>query len=100
MAAVTVHDRIAALPALVNGDAALVRRGRFLTTAFLGGDESRHHGSGDLAAVDGRRWSHDVSSYHGGCIMQEIGHFPMSEHPEQFRKYLLPVLDEIRDATR
>ena len=28
--------------------------------------------------------------------MQEIGHFPMSEHPEQFRKYLLPVLDEIR----
>jgi len=33
-------------------------------------------------------------------IMREIGHFPMSEHPEQFRKYLLPVLDEIRGATR
>jgi len=28
-------------------------------------------------------------------IMEEVGHFPMSENPEQFRKYLLPVLDEI-----
>ncbi len=31
-------------------------------------------------------------------IMREIGHFPMSENPAQFRKYLLPVLDEIRAA--
>jgi pimeloyl-ACP methyl ester carboxylesterase len=29
-------------------------------------------------------------------IMKELGHFPMSEHPERFRTYLLPVLDEIR----
>jgi pimeloyl-ACP methyl ester carboxylesterase len=29
-------------------------------------------------------------------IMKEIGHFPMSEHPAQFRRYLLPVLDQIR----
>jgi len=29
-------------------------------------------------------------------IMTEIGHFPMSEHPAQFRRYLLPVLDDIR----
>lgn len=29
-------------------------------------------------------------------IMKEVGHFPMSEHPAQFRKYLLPVLEEIR----
>ena len=29
-------------------------------------------------------------------IMRELGHFPMSEHPERFRDYLLPVLDEIR----
>jgi hypothetical protein len=28
--------------------------------------------------------------------MKELGHFPMSEHPERFRAYLLPVLDEIR----
>lgn len=31
-------------------------------------------------------------------IMKEIGHFPMSENPQQFRKYLLPVLDDIRAA--
>jgi hypothetical protein len=27
--------------------------------------------------------------------MRELGHFPMSENPGQFRKYILPVLDEI-----
>jgi pimeloyl-ACP methyl ester carboxylesterase len=31
-------------------------------------------------------------------IMDALGHFPMSEHPEQFRRYILPVLDEIRGA--
>ncbi len=29
-------------------------------------------------------------------LMTEIGHFPMAENPAQFRRYLLPVLDEIR----
>jgi pimeloyl-ACP methyl ester carboxylesterase len=34
-------------------------------------------------------------------IMQGLGHFPMSEHPERFIEYLLPVLDKIRgDAGR
>ena len=28
-------------------------------------------------------------------IMKEVGHFPMSENPAQFRTYLMPVLDEI-----
>ena len=28
--------------------------------------------------------------------MKEIGHFPMSENPAQFRQYLLPVLEEVR----
>ncbi|PPR09968.1 MAG: AB hydrolase superfamily protein YdjP [Alphaproteobacteria bacterium MarineAlpha11_Bin1] len=28
-------------------------------------------------------------------IMRELGHFPMSENPDQFRKYLLPILTEI-----
>lgn len=27
--------------------------------------------------------------------MKEVGHFPMSENPEQFRSYIVPVLDEI-----
>ena len=29
-------------------------------------------------------------------VMKGLGHFPMSEHPAQFRTYLLPVLDRIR----
>ena len=28
-------------------------------------------------------------------VMKEVGHFPMSENPAQFRKYILPVLDKI-----
>jgi pimeloyl-ACP methyl ester carboxylesterase len=28
-------------------------------------------------------------------IMEEIGHFPMSENPDVFNRYLLPVLDKI-----
>ena len=28
-------------------------------------------------------------------IMKEVGHFPMSENPEQFKTYVMPVLDEI-----
>jgi pimeloyl-ACP methyl ester carboxylesterase len=33
-------------------------------------------------------------------VMKDIGHFPMSESPAQFRKYLAPVLDEIRSTAR
>jgi pimeloyl-ACP methyl ester carboxylesterase len=29
-------------------------------------------------------------------IMRELGHFPMSENPRQFRRYILPVLAKIR----
>lgn len=32
----------------------------------------------------------------GVTVMAEVGHFPMSENPAQFRRYLLPVLEEIR----
>jgi hypothetical protein len=27
--------------------------------------------------------------------MEGLGHFPMSENPAQFRKYLLPILEKI-----
>jgi len=33
-------------------------------------------------------------------VMKELGHFPMSENPAQFRFYILPVLDEIRRTAR
>jgi len=29
------------------------------------------------------------------AIMEQLGHFPMSENPEQFRRYIAPVLSEI-----
>ena len=28
-------------------------------------------------------------------VMKEVGHFPMSENPRQFRKYIIPVLEKI-----
>ncbi len=28
-------------------------------------------------------------------IMEQLGHFPMSENPERFRRYMAPVLDRI-----
>jgi len=28
-------------------------------------------------------------------IMQQLGHFPMSENPDQFRRYILPVLEKV-----
>ena len=28
-------------------------------------------------------------------VMQDVGHFPMSENPEAFKEYLLPVLEKI-----
>ncbi len=31
-------------------------------------------------------------------VMEGMGHFPMSENPQLFRRYLLPVLDKIRAA--
>jgi pimeloyl-ACP methyl ester carboxylesterase len=33
-------------------------------------------------------------------IMRDVGHFPMSENPARFREYLLPVLEEIRTASK
>ncbi|HEX9844127.1 MAG TPA: alpha/beta hydrolase, partial [bacterium] len=33
-------------------------------------------------------------------IMQDLGHFPMSESPAQFRTYLLPVLQDILKRER
>jgi pimeloyl-ACP methyl ester carboxylesterase len=31
--------------------------------------------------------------------LEGLGHFPMCEHPERFKEYLLPVLDQIRAAS-
>jgi pimeloyl-ACP methyl ester carboxylesterase len=33
-------------------------------------------------------------------IMEQLGHFPMSENPRQFRRYIAPVLDQICKHSR
>jgi pimeloyl-ACP methyl ester carboxylesterase len=33
-------------------------------------------------------------------VMERLGHFPMSENPAQFRHYILPVLQRIRERER
>ena len=35
----------------------------------------------------------------GVTIMEQLGHFPMSENPEQFRRYIAPVLNQILKQT-
>jgi pimeloyl-ACP methyl ester carboxylesterase len=32
-------------------------------------------------------------------IMEQVGHFPMAENPQQFRKYILPILEKISAAS-
>ncbi|WP_024510888.1 alpha/beta hydrolase [Bradyrhizobium sp. ARR65] len=32
--------------------------------------------------------------------MEQLGHFPMSENPAQFRRYIAPVLNDIRDREK
>jgi len=43
------------------------------------------HGQAAHAAISGSTWA----------CMQDVGHFPMSENPQAFIRYLLPVLDRI-----
>ena len=31
-------------------------------------------------------------------VMREVGHFPMSENPQQFHRYITPILDRIATA--
>jgi pimeloyl-ACP methyl ester carboxylesterase len=33
-------------------------------------------------------------------VMEQLGHFPMSENPQQFRRYIAPVLENILQQTR
>jgi pimeloyl-ACP methyl ester carboxylesterase len=32
-------------------------------------------------------------------IMEQVGHFPMAENPQRFRKYILPILEKISAAS-
>jgi pimeloyl-ACP methyl ester carboxylesterase len=98
------------LPELVNADAGLVRRGRFLTVTFLvehgdtaylvrvheGRVERVERGPFLMCTPDDTRQTGAAIKGARVTVMRGLGHFPMSEHPAQFRGYLLPVLDDIR----
>jgi pimeloyl-ACP methyl ester carboxylesterase len=47
---------------------------------------SMEHGQAAHAAIPGSTWT----------LMNDVGHFPMSENPDAFVEYLLPVLERIR----
>jgi len=53
-------------------------------------------GEYDVSATPemGRQLAEEIGATHFQ-VMDGMGHFPMSENPEQFRRYLLPVLDAI-----
>jgi pimeloyl-ACP methyl ester carboxylesterase len=48
------------------------------------------HGQAAHQAIPGSTWK----------AMPDVGHFPMSENPDVFLQYLLPVLDQVRSAWR
>ena len=73
------RDRVSAIDTSTLSALPAHRRVRLLVHA-------RGHASAPPAKIPGARVT----------VMKEIGHFPMSENPVQFRRYLLPVLDEIR----
>ena len=47
------------------------------------------------ATVEHGRAAHEAIAGSTFEVMDEIGHFPMSENPDQFLRHLLPVLDKI-----
>jgi pimeloyl-ACP methyl ester carboxylesterase len=58
-------------------------------------------GEYDLSATPemGAALAREVGAIHFE-VMEGLGHFPMSENPMQFRKYILPVLDKIHTASQ
>jgi hypothetical protein len=112
MSRAETHASILSLPDLVNNDAALVRRGRYLTATFLveAGDTEFlvRVVEGRIAEAWPRFWEPvHAPGYHDLLAMKKLGVAriegdltPMAENPAQFRRYLLPVLDEIRAAAR
>jgi hypothetical protein len=79
MKGVTAHDRIAALPALVNGDAAVVRRGRFLTTAFLLGIDDEEY----LVKVSEGR----IASFERGPFLMRPWTFALRASAEAWQRF-------------
>lgn len=83
MASVTAHDRVAALAALVNGDEALVRRGRFLTTTFLLGVDDVEY---LVTVVEGR-----VAQVERGPFLMRAWSFALRAPADAWQRFWEPV---------
>ncbi len=52
-------------------------------------------GEYDFATVPAARIAHEQIAGSTFQLMEGLGHFPMSEDPDQFLDYILPVLEEL-----
>jgi len=83
MAESDVHTRIAALPELVNADALLLRRGRYLTTTFLlEMDEVQYL----VRVVEGR-----IASVERGPFLMRPWSFAVRASADAWRRFWEPV---------
>ncbi|OGK80199.1 MAG: hypothetical protein A2X53_11035 [Candidatus Rokubacteria bacterium GWA2_70_23] len=83
MAESDVHTRIAALPELVNADALLLRRGRYLTTTFLVEmDEVQYL----VRVVEGR-----IASVERGPFLMRPWSFAVRASADAWRRFWEPV---------
>lgn len=83
MAESDVHTSIAALPALVNADAALIMRGRYLTTTFLVEmDEVQYL----VRVVEGR-----IASVERGPFLMRPWSFAVRASADAWRRFWEPV---------
>lgn len=79
MAAVTAHDRIAQLSDLVNGDHAIVRRGRYLTTTFLLGIDDAEY---LITVIEGR-----VARFERGPFLMRPWSFALRASADAWQRF-------------
>lgn len=75
----TAHDRAVRLPDLVNGDAALLRRGRFLTTVFLLGIDDVEY---LVTVIEGR-----IASFERGPFLMRPWTFALRASADAWQRF-------------
>lgn len=89
---VAVIEAFAGIPGLLERTPALMARGRAFNWCLLGPLDHPFH-----VSIRSGRTRRPPAAIGGArvTIMEQLGHFPMSENPGQFRRYIAPVLSEI-----
>ena len=98
-----IIQAFAGIPALLEQDSALIFRGRTLDCECLLGpvDHPFHVSIRGGSIVDLTPARVLIAAIDGASvtITERLGHFPMSENPEQFRRYIAPVLGRILEQS-